>query len=288
MVRAQAAQSGGRSGFRSSRCTNRYRTSLLITYSDASVDMVGADQLYLGTKATLGTEVQHLFLLHVWSQGGGEEGLLTKLIGNAYADLAAAVGVATQLSADRPPRTRLLALAAACRDWAVVEPYRYLLIEGTSVPGYAAPRRHGRQRPRRPRPVSARLRGRAPRGVRGAARRADGGVVAAGRGGRRADTHAGARRGGGRARGGAGRRPVRLAADARRHQPRGVGSVRRDGPRRRHLWSATTGCCGRKSPWRDGGWTWAATSSELSPTTAATCRPRCGSGRGQAGAVATR
>ncbi|WP_210592960.1 TetR/AcrR family transcriptional regulator [Streptomyces sp. GESEQ-35] len=68
------------------------------------------------------------------------DALLTDLIRDAYADLASAVAVAAdQLPATTSPRARLRALATACRDWAVEQPHRYLLIQGTPVPGYIAP-----------------------------------------------------------------------------------------------------------------------------------------------------
>ncbi|MEU7061412.1 TetR-like C-terminal domain-containing protein [Streptomyces sp. NPDC046197] len=66
--------------------------------------------------------------------------LLTDLIRDAYADLAAAVAAAADaLPTGTAARTRLRALAAAVRDWAVAEPHRYLLTQGTPVPGYTAP-----------------------------------------------------------------------------------------------------------------------------------------------------
>ncbi|MEU6994518.1 TetR/AcrR family transcriptional regulator [Streptomyces sp. NPDC046465] len=67
------------------------------------------------------------------------DALLTELIRDAYADLAAAVGAAAGRSVREPARDRLLGLGAACRDWAVAHPHRYLLIGGTPVPGYTAP-----------------------------------------------------------------------------------------------------------------------------------------------------
>ncbi|QOV33641.1 TetR/AcrR family transcriptional regulator [Streptomyces ferrugineus] len=68
------------------------------------------------------------------------DALLTDLIRDAYADLAAAVSAAAgALAPDTSPRARLRSLAAACRGWAVEQPHRYLLIEGTPVPGYDAP-----------------------------------------------------------------------------------------------------------------------------------------------------
>ncbi|MFE9438301.1 TetR/AcrR family transcriptional regulator [Streptomyces sp. NPDC006602] len=68
------------------------------------------------------------------------DALLTDLIRDAYADLAAAVvAVGAALPPDTAPRARLRALAAACLDWAASQPHRYLLIQGTPVPGYTAP-----------------------------------------------------------------------------------------------------------------------------------------------------
>lgn len=68
------------------------------------------------------------------------DALLTDLIRDAYADLAAAVTeTAEALPATTSPRERLRALATACRNWAVAQPHRYLLIQGTPLPGYTAP-----------------------------------------------------------------------------------------------------------------------------------------------------
>ncbi|WP_460061316.1 TetR/AcrR family transcriptional regulator [Streptomyces sp. YKOK-I1] len=68
------------------------------------------------------------------------DALLTDLIRDAYADLAGAVSAAAGvLPAGTAPRVRLQSLAAAARTWAVAEPHRYLLIQGTPVPGYTAP-----------------------------------------------------------------------------------------------------------------------------------------------------
>ncbi|MFD9002583.1 TetR/AcrR family transcriptional regulator [Streptomyces sp. NPDC059582] len=68
------------------------------------------------------------------------DALLTDLIRDAYADLSAAVAEAADTLAERGgARARLQALAGACREWAVAQPHRYLLIEGTPVPGYTAP-----------------------------------------------------------------------------------------------------------------------------------------------------
>ena len=67
------------------------------------------------------------------------DALLTDLIRDAYADLAATVGRAAGALTESGPRARLHALAGACRSWAVAQPHRYLLIQGTPVPGYTAP-----------------------------------------------------------------------------------------------------------------------------------------------------
>jgi AcrR family transcriptional regulator len=59
----------------------------------------------------------------------GRDALLTELILDAYADLAAA------LSAARPG---LAGLANAYRAWAVAQPHRYRLLFGAPLPGYDA------------------------------------------------------------------------------------------------------------------------------------------------------
>ncbi|MFG2146100.1 TetR/AcrR family transcriptional regulator [Streptomyces sp. NPDC048696] len=68
----------------------------------------------------------------------GRDDLLNELIRDAYDDLAQAI-VRVGTSTVGTPRTALHALADACLDWATAEPHRYLLIQGTPVPGYAAP-----------------------------------------------------------------------------------------------------------------------------------------------------
>ncbi|ARF53441.1 TetR/AcrR family transcriptional regulator [Streptomyces gilvosporeus] len=64
--------------------------------------------------------------------------LLHSLVRDAYDDIAAAVG---HVAADLPdsPAAALHRLADAYLDWATAEPHRYLLIQGTPIPGYAAP-----------------------------------------------------------------------------------------------------------------------------------------------------
>ncbi|WP_431676921.1 TetR/AcrR family transcriptional regulator [Kitasatospora sp. KL5] len=63
--------------------------------------------------------------------------LLGALISDAYEDAAAAVAAAPDPGTG--PRARLHALATAYRGWAVAQPHRYLLIQGTPTPGYTAP-----------------------------------------------------------------------------------------------------------------------------------------------------
>jgi AcrR family transcriptional regulator len=63
--------------------------------------------------------------------------LITELVLDAYRDVADTCRAAVR--PDDPPTTRLTAMAAALRRWALADPHRYLLIYGTPVPGYAAP-----------------------------------------------------------------------------------------------------------------------------------------------------
>ncbi|OAR23061.1 TetR family transcriptional regulator [Streptomyces sp. ERV7] len=64
--------------------------------------------------------------------------LLGDLMRDAYDDLAHAVTHAQGVGAT-DARTALHTLADAFLDWATLQPHRYLLIQGTPVPGYAAP-----------------------------------------------------------------------------------------------------------------------------------------------------
>ncbi|WP_225826522.1 TetR/AcrR family transcriptional regulator [Streptomyces naphthomycinicus] len=59
--------------------------------------------------------------------------LLTELVRDAYASLAATLRAAAATGAD------LAGLAHALRGWALEDPQRYFLIYGTPVPGYHAP-----------------------------------------------------------------------------------------------------------------------------------------------------
>lgn len=63
--------------------------------------------------------------------------LITELVLDAYRDLSATCRAA--VTPGDPPATRLAAVAAAMRAWALAAPHRYLLIYGTPVPGYHAP-----------------------------------------------------------------------------------------------------------------------------------------------------
>ncbi|MER7909081.1 TetR/AcrR family transcriptional regulator [Streptomyces sp. NPDC096068] len=65
--------------------------------------------------------------------------LLSALIRDAYDDAATAIGEAAATARDRSPRERLRVLAGTYRAWAISKPHRYLLIQGSPVPGYAAP-----------------------------------------------------------------------------------------------------------------------------------------------------
>ncbi|MCF3142951.1 TetR/AcrR family transcriptional regulator [Streptomyces platensis] len=68
----------------------------------------------------------------------GRDDLLSELIRDAYDEVAQAVGRVGAAS-DGAARATLHALAGAYRDWAVAQPHRYLLIQGTPLSGYAAP-----------------------------------------------------------------------------------------------------------------------------------------------------
>jgi AcrR family transcriptional regulator len=67
--------------------------------------------------------------------------LLTELVIDAYADLAAALAAAGQASpegATAEPRERLANVLRAYRSWAVAQPHRYRLLFGPPLPGYDA------------------------------------------------------------------------------------------------------------------------------------------------------
>lgn len=64
--------------------------------------------------------------------------LLGDLMRDAYDDLAHAIAHAGR-PGETDARTALHAFADAFLDWATAQPHRYLLIQGTPVPGYAAP-----------------------------------------------------------------------------------------------------------------------------------------------------
>ena len=68
----------------------------------------------------------------------GRDDLLNSLVRDAYDDLAAAL-TAAERTLPKTPRAGLRHLAGALLDWAVAQPHRYLLIQGSPIPGYAAP-----------------------------------------------------------------------------------------------------------------------------------------------------
>ena len=65
--------------------------------------------------------------------------LLTRLVTEAYDDLADDVATAVVQVPSDSHRDRLRAIASAFRAWAVREPPRYALLYGSPVPGYHAP-----------------------------------------------------------------------------------------------------------------------------------------------------
>lgn len=65
--------------------------------------------------------------------------LVTALVVDAYADLAATVGEATGRGSRRRQRSRWIGGARALRAWAHAQPARFRLLYGSPVPGYAAP-----------------------------------------------------------------------------------------------------------------------------------------------------
>jgi AcrR family transcriptional regulator len=69
----------------------------------------------------------------------GRDDLLTELIVDGYAEGAAVLHKVLAATAGSSARSRLQALAAAYREWAVAQPHRYLLLAGTPVPRYEAP-----------------------------------------------------------------------------------------------------------------------------------------------------
>lgn len=65
--------------------------------------------------------------------------LFTAVITDSFGRLAEAVSAVGDEVAGRPPAERLLACAAAYRDWAVEHPAEFNLIFTDRIPGYAAP-----------------------------------------------------------------------------------------------------------------------------------------------------
>jgi AcrR family transcriptional regulator len=66
----------------------------------------------------------------------GRDELLTELVIDAYADMAAALRAATANVTGRTPRSSLEALARAYRQWAISQPHRYRLLYSPPLPGY--------------------------------------------------------------------------------------------------------------------------------------------------------
>ncbi|WP_440902239.1 TetR/AcrR family transcriptional regulator [Actinosynnema sp.] len=67
------------------------------------------------------------------------EELLTDLIRDAYADVAALADAAVAATAELGGAARFRHFAGELRKWALAQPHRYLLLYGTPVPGYRAP-----------------------------------------------------------------------------------------------------------------------------------------------------
>lgn len=65
--------------------------------------------------------------------------LLTRLIVDAYKDLAESVEQEVARSGGKPDSEKLFVFGSSMRTWAVNNPTRWALIYGTPVPGYAAP-----------------------------------------------------------------------------------------------------------------------------------------------------
>ncbi|MEV6563595.1 TetR/AcrR family transcriptional regulator [Streptomyces kronopolitis] len=69
----------------------------------------------------------------------GRDDLLGELIRDAYDDVAQVTEEVAGAAPAGDARAALHALAEAYRGWAVAQPHRYLLIQGTPLPGYVAP-----------------------------------------------------------------------------------------------------------------------------------------------------
>lgn len=65
--------------------------------------------------------------------------LLTRLIGDAFGEVAERVAIAAESAASSAPEKRFAAVAHAVRSWAHESPHDYALIYGTPIPGYVAP-----------------------------------------------------------------------------------------------------------------------------------------------------
>ncbi|MEV1329999.1 TetR/AcrR family transcriptional regulator [Micromonospora costi] len=116
----------------------RYRAQVRAEIKEAALEQVasgGAGAVALnGIAKRLGVSGPALYKYF-----RSRDELLTELILDAYADLAAAVTAAADATAGAPARARLHALAAAYRDWARAHPQSYLLLAGPPSPTYEAP-----------------------------------------------------------------------------------------------------------------------------------------------------
>ena len=70
---------------------------------------------------------------------GSRDELLTELLVSSYDELGDALWGDVEATAGQANDARLRSQAVAYRSWAITNPYRYLLIFGTPVPGYRAP-----------------------------------------------------------------------------------------------------------------------------------------------------
>jgi AcrR family transcriptional regulator len=71
---------------------------------------------------------------------GSRDDLITELVVDTYTDFGHALWRAVEQSEGRTAPDRVRAVGEAYRDWSVAHPQPYLLIFGTPIPGYQAPR----------------------------------------------------------------------------------------------------------------------------------------------------
>lgn len=87
-----------------------------------------------GVAREVGMTVQSLY--HYFS---GRDELITALVTDAHNAVADTLEEQARRGAELPVTERVVAFAAAYRDWALANRTRFLLIYGTPVPGYRAP-----------------------------------------------------------------------------------------------------------------------------------------------------